>query len=367
MFLHENKNLFKQIVLSVSNILKVDPSIVVKDYYVTMLLKCIAESNPDLMFKGGTSLSKGYNIIRRFSEDLDLTLIPSNPMSEGERRKFNHSIEDCFNSLGLKLSNDSIRYKSDFVCFKAKFPCKEVVSFITEEIKIESVLRRKGRVLNAPYSRVSITNYIYSVLKDNSMNLLSKFDLLPFEVNVYDIRYTLCEKLIAVGNNYLRGKSERLSRHLYDISKLLNHVDVTDSLRTIFLHVVDCTRNRGFDDAIINGNNLETSIYKALSEDFYKSDYIDISSKFIFDSVSYEHAKHSLMWLISIGLCDTESTNGLRYYEVVYNKDNMIQYKDLKTGNLYSCTKQQLKTSTIVHLLTNYKLSADNRLIKRFS
>jgi len=48
-----------------------------KDYYVTEALRLAAEAFPDeLVFKGGTSLSKGWGLIRRFSEDIDLFLDP---------------------------------------------------------------------------------------------------------------------------------------------------------------------------------------------------------------------------------------------------------------------------------------------------
>ena len=220
--------------------------------------------------------------------------------------------------------------------------------------------------MDAPYNSILINNYIYNALKDNSIQLLQSCNLTPFYVNVYDIRYTLCEKLIAVGNNYIRGKSERLSRHLYDIHKLLGVVKVDNSLRDIFLHVLDCTKERGFDDAIINGNNLEVSIYKALTEDFYKLDYLDISSKFIFDTVDYESAKKSLMYLVDIGLCDTSTRQGLRHYEIIDIKGNKVQYKDILSGYDYTCSKKELKSLPIVELLTNYKLTSDKKLIKRF-
>lgn len=53
------------------------PSIIEKDYYVTEALRIIAETTGDrVIFKGGTSLSKGWNLIERFSEDIDLFLDP---------------------------------------------------------------------------------------------------------------------------------------------------------------------------------------------------------------------------------------------------------------------------------------------------
>ena len=45
-----------------------------KDYYVTMLLRLLAQKMPYIVFKGGTSLSKCHKVIRRFSEDIDITI-----------------------------------------------------------------------------------------------------------------------------------------------------------------------------------------------------------------------------------------------------------------------------------------------------
>ena len=52
-------------------------AIVEKDYYVTEALRLIAITAPDkIIFKGGTSLAKGWNLIQRFSEDIDIFLDP---------------------------------------------------------------------------------------------------------------------------------------------------------------------------------------------------------------------------------------------------------------------------------------------------
>src|SRR6266851_4438746 len=56
---------------------KLRPAIIEKDYYVTEALRIIADAAPDkVIFKGGTSLSKGWNLIQRFSEDIDIFLDP---------------------------------------------------------------------------------------------------------------------------------------------------------------------------------------------------------------------------------------------------------------------------------------------------
>ena len=72
--LHNDKELFEQLVFKTSEVLGIEASIIEKDYFVTLFLKQIVEKNPNIIFKGGTSLSKCYKIINRFSEDIDLTL-----------------------------------------------------------------------------------------------------------------------------------------------------------------------------------------------------------------------------------------------------------------------------------------------------
>ena len=374
MYLHNNKDLFRSIVLEVSNKLKLRPSLVEKDYYVFLLLKLIQSNFPDVLFKGGTSLSKGYGIINRFSEDIDLSMISTNMMSEGQRRTLNHVIENAFNELGLPLMNKDIKYKSDFVCFKSTYDTLFNDNSITDFVKVESVLRRKGRVTNFKYELREISNYIFdyyhSLDKDKYKNFLVKNGLVPFDIYCYDIRYTLCDKLIAIGNNYLRGRSERLSRHLYDVYKLLGVIKIDDSLRDIFLHTLDCTKERGFDDSIRGNNNLEVFIYKSLVEDFYKSDYENISSKFIFDTVDYLTLKNSLLMIVDIGLCDTVTKNGLRFNKVISkisDRDTVYyQYEDIRTGQAYNVSRDYIIANNLAYTFTNYKLSKDKRLIKRF-
>ena len=71
---------FDQIVLGATEHFRsqgLRPAIIEKDYYVTEALRIIAATAGDkIIFKGGTSLSKGWNLIQRFSEDIDIFLDP---------------------------------------------------------------------------------------------------------------------------------------------------------------------------------------------------------------------------------------------------------------------------------------------------
>src|ERR1035437_583501 len=54
------------------------PAIIEKDYYVTETMRILAATAGDkIIFKGGTSLSKGWNLIQRFSEDIDIFFDPA--------------------------------------------------------------------------------------------------------------------------------------------------------------------------------------------------------------------------------------------------------------------------------------------------
>jgi hypothetical protein len=68
---------FDQVILQAAEHFKLRPAIIEKDYYVTEVLRIIAAAAGDkVIFKGGTSLSKGWNLIQRFSEDIDIFLDP---------------------------------------------------------------------------------------------------------------------------------------------------------------------------------------------------------------------------------------------------------------------------------------------------
>jgi predicted nucleotidyltransferase component of viral defense system len=85
--LHNKKDTFEQLVLRTSEYLGVKAEIVEKDYFVTLFLKRIAAVMPDIVFKGGTSLSKCYHIIKRFSEQINGI--------ENLPEISNHSIYEC--------------------------------------------------------------------------------------------------------------------------------------------------------------------------------------------------------------------------------------------------------------------------------
>lgn len=99
MFLHNDEELFKDVIIAASVDQKRPVAIVEKDYYVTMILKLLAQVEPGCVFKGGTSLSKCHHVIDRFSEDIDITF--SNTLTQGKCRFRVHqkSVEKMKNKI----------------------------------------------------------------------------------------------------------------------------------------------------------------------------------------------------------------------------------------------------------------------------
>ncbi len=85
MYLHEDRENFRDIIEQVSDENERTPVVIEKDYYVTLLLKLLSEQLDNCVFKGGTSLSKGFHVIDRFSEDIDITF--EEYIGESKRKK----------------------------------------------------------------------------------------------------------------------------------------------------------------------------------------------------------------------------------------------------------------------------------------
>ncbi|MCR4943746.1 MAG: nucleotidyl transferase AbiEii/AbiGii toxin family protein, partial [Clostridium sp.] len=69
MYLHEDRELFREVLDNTRDMTGLPVRIIEKDYYVTVILKLISLNTENAVFKGGTSLSKCYHAISRFSED----------------------------------------------------------------------------------------------------------------------------------------------------------------------------------------------------------------------------------------------------------------------------------------------------------
>ena len=102
-YLHENREEFTNAVNLASEYFHILPIIAEKDYYVTMILRELSERQDFIVFKGGTSLSKCHKAIKRFSEDIDITI--DSKLTQGQMKKLKESIKVIAEQLGLFIPN----------------------------------------------------------------------------------------------------------------------------------------------------------------------------------------------------------------------------------------------------------------------
>src|SRR5699024_1979139 len=95
MTLHQDSKLFSETLRAASQKLNIRLEFVEKDYWITLMLSHLAASKyvADVVFKGGTSLSKGYNLIDRFSEDIDLAILNTGDKSGNPVKTIIRNIE----------------------------------------------------------------------------------------------------------------------------------------------------------------------------------------------------------------------------------------------------------------------------------
>ena len=143
--LHNEKDTFEQLVLRTSDYLGVKAEIVEKDYFVTLFLKRIAIVMPDIVFKGGTSLSKCYHIIKRFSEDIDLNVQSEKKPSESKRKQLKANITKIISDLDFGLTNaDSIKSRRDYNRYIIDYPSSLSAAYLKEQLIVETAIYQRA-------------------------------------------------------------------------------------------------------------------------------------------------------------------------------------------------------------------------------
>lgn len=304
MYLHENVDLFNKILNEVVNNYGFRQSIVEKDYYVFMLLKYLVETlGYEFVFKGGTSLSKAYGIIERFSEDIDLCLQKEKIKSGGARKRIVVAVFDGFEVLGLKNSTiREVQRHGDYNDLRGSYTPVSTDNTVEPYIKVETA----HRIREYPYEYKQISSYIGDYLYKIYGNY-GNFCLEPFNVLTVSVYRTFVDKLFAIADYYMSKKVKRYSRHLYDVYKIINIINWSDynfvySLRTLINDVreerVHYKKCKSAQDGVV----LKDVLYQALVSDYYKDDYNSITMKILYENIPYEYCKIAILNLLNSAL-----------------------------------------------------------------
>ena len=249
------------------------PTYVEKDFWVCLVLEMLYNrlpgQHPGLFFKGGTSLSKAFGLIERFSEDIDLVVnredlgfdgerdptIPSNNLSNKKRRDLfealraacsgyirgdfraalSQRVAEVAEGCRIGLEEGDVDGQTLFIQYPTLYPNREI-DYVVPRVKIEAGARSALH----PSSTCSLSPYIADELPD-----------WPFDVggiNVIAPERTYWEKLLILHGLYcgyrdkerLPADKDRISRHYYDVAMItatdlggsaLSDTDLLDAVR----------------------------------------------------------------------------------------------------------------------------------------
>ena len=295
--LHNDRALFEQLVLLTSDKMGIEPGIVEKDYFVTLFLKTMSELQPDIIFKGGTSLSKCHKIIKRFSEDIDLSLDCEAKPTEGQRKKLKENVISTIGRLGLSLKNpEEIRSRRDFNRYVVDFSSV----FTANSIKRHLIVETAVRIRSYPSVIMTASSYIHDFLADsNFSDMIECWELKPFELKVQSAERTFVDKVFAIGDYYLDGRIREHSRHIYDLYKLLKVVTLDDSLRELAKAVKSERQNNKTCLSAQEYVQMNKLLDEIILKDAYKTDYEDVTESLLFEQVDYSKAIEALKTIVN--------------------------------------------------------------------
>ncbi|WP_371808790.1 nucleotidyl transferase AbiEii/AbiGii toxin family protein [Adlercreutzia sp. ZJ473] len=293
MYLHNDSELFNAAVLTTASELKLVPGFVTKDYFIYMVLKGITARYPDIIFKGGTSLSKCHGVIDRFSEDIDLG-VEAEHLTEGQRKRIKAAVVDAIADLGLAISNlDEIRSRREYNKYLVRLPESLSAAGLKEDLVVETAFMTPV----SPSVEKTFSCFIYECLKDRtgSEELLERFDLAPLSLAVTSLERCFCDKVYAICDYYMGQRpSERCSRHIYDLHKMLPMVALDEKMRDLFAKVRLQRKSLPYCLSAEDGVVLSEVLNEFIDSRYYASDYREVTSKLLNEPVAYEEAIKSL-------------------------------------------------------------------------
>jgi hypothetical protein len=235
---------FTDLIRATASALGIPAPIIEKDYYLTRALFFLSRDHAGrFLLKGGTSLTKGWDLLDRFSEDLDLLLrveFEGRQISKGERER------------RLKAMCATISAAPGFSAVQGRFPVETGVhrtaefsypGSVEDLAGLSKAIRLEMGTRGGP-NPSAIRTVLSMVAKHAASHSLSHVaeDLRAFEVEMLDVKRTFVEKLFTINSAYEQDRTANKTRHYYDLSRLCGLPEIrefagTDEYREIFKSV----------------------------------------------------------------------------------------------------------------------------------
>lgn len=257
MKLHLKKELFVNYIRFTAQQMKIPPEFVEKDYWVTYALYTIfnKQIGEDIVFKGGTALSKCYNIIERFSEDIDLIVLRREGETDSKLKSKLKAVSTVVEAELPEVPIEGITKKMG-MNRKTAHSYKKEFKGVFGQVRDTIVVEATWLGYYEPYTTKSIVSFVGQMMLDNKqLDIAKENGILPFELLVLEPIRTICEKIMSLirfsyGENPLDDLKKKI-RHTYDLHQLLKQ----DEFLKFFL-------STAFDEMLLKVANDDVLSYK---------------------------------------------------------------------------------------------------------
>lgn len=298
-YLHKHKEDFINAVNLASEYFHILPVIVEKDYYVTMILRELAERQGFVVFKGGTSLSKCHKAIKRFSEDIDITI--DSRLSQGQMKKLKEVIKDIATELDLVIPNiDETHSRRSYNRYILEY---QSVLFDSDDAVQNAVLMETSFAeVSFPTVILPVHSYIGNMMIEEAPEEIKNFRLDPFEMKVQGIDRTLVDKVFAICDYYMQDRVKKHSRHIYDIYKLLPVVSQNEEFKNLIKDVRSVRAMTNICPSAQPEVNVPELLSFLIENEVYRDDYEKVTARILEEDVNYETAIKAVKEIVLSGL-----------------------------------------------------------------
>lgn len=300
-FLHLLPNA-KELLQVVADEQQLLPVIIEKDYWLMHCLWGIQQQEFQFELKGGTSLSKGFKIIERFSEDIDIQIHPNDDaVKTGKNSDKPNQIESrkhFFDTVTKTLSVPAMKFYRDhnFDDISGKMRSAgikaEYTSLFGGDISLkDGIILELGFDQTTPFIKCDITSWAL----DKAMSLnLPVIDNRAKNVACYCPEYTFVEKLQTISTKFRLQQEKKIMpinflRHYYDVYKLLENDRVLKFIGSSEYITHKNNRFRQQDEKVIKNNPAfimgNAEIKKLYSDEFKKKSAIYFGKQPTFDEI----------------------------------------------------------------------------------
>jgi Nucleotidyl transferase AbiEii toxin, Type IV TA system len=302
-FLHNHRQ-FPELIRIVAQQKSIDSALVEKDYWIMHCLYGLQQLGLAFELKGGTSLSKGFQIINRFSEDIDIRIEPPKDRDVKTGRNQDkpahiQSRRDFYDWLATTIRIDGIdKVQRDNAFDNRTLMSAGIRLFYKTHTKALQGLRA-GVLLElgfddvTPNSKKDISSWLY----DHAANKVNIIDNRAKGVACYDPSYTFVEKLQTISTKFRLQQSRNDSpidfmRHYHDVYALLQRTEVQAFIGTEPYKAHKAKRFRSGDNPVIAQNQAfvlsDPETRKAYAKAFAESSALYYGDNPTFDEILEE-------------------------------------------------------------------------------